>query len=223
MMKRIFLLSFCLIFILAGCLNESSSKKELDYDQTKKMVVDILQTDEGKKVLREIIADDKMKQHLIMDSDTVQQSMTKILDTKASTTMWQRLFEDPEFVKTYQASMEDEQKELFKSLMYDATFQKQLLDVLQNPEMTNQTLTVLKSQQFRKHLEETIQETLDTPLFQSKIQHLLLEAAEKTQEENEKEDSKEEETETKDKKEDEQEEEDESESKEEKGEKEEEA
>ena len=114
MMKRIFLLSFCLIFILAGCLNENSSKKELDYDQTKKMVVDILQTDEGKKVLREIIADDKMKQHLIMDSDTVQQSMTKILDTKASTTMWQRLFEDPEFVKAYQASMEDEQKELFK-------------------------------------------------------------------------------------------------------------
>lgn len=202
MMKRIFLLSFCLIFILAGCLNENSSKKELDYDQTKKMVVDILQTDEGKKVLREIIADDKMKQHLIMDSDTVQQSMTKILDTKESTTMWQRLFEDPEFVKAYQASMEDEQKELFKSLMYDATFQKQLLDVLQNPEMTNQTLTVLKSQQFRKHLEETIQETLDTPLFQSKIQHLLLEAAEKTQEENEKEANKEEEekSETKEKK-----------------------
>lgn len=166
------------------------------------MVVDILQTDEGKKVLREIIADDKMKQHLIMDSDTVQQSMTKILDTKESTTMWQRLFEDPEFVKAYQASMEDEQKELFKSLMYDATFQKQLLDVLQNPEMTNQTLTVLKSQQFRKHLEETIQETLDTPLFQSKIQHLLLEAAEKTQEENEKEANKEEEekSETKEKK-----------------------
>lgn len=196
-MKRIYLLSFCLIFVLAGCLNESSSKKELDYDQTKKMVVDILQTDEGKKVLREIITDDKMKQHLIMDSDTVQQSMTKILDTKASTSMWQRLFEDPEFVKTYQESMEDEQKELFKSLMYDATFQKQLLDVLQNPEMTNQTLAVLKSQQFRKHLEETIQETLETPLFQSKIQHLLLEAAEKTQEENEKEDNKEEEKEEK--------------------------
>src|SRR5699024_10261182 len=73
----------------------------------------------------------------------------------------------------------DEQKELFKSLMHDAAFQNQMLDLLQNPEISNQMLIVLKGQQFREHLEETIQETLETPLFQSKIQHLLLEAAKK--------------------------------------------
>lgn len=178
-MKRTFLIVFSLIFILTGCLNDASSDKELDYDQTKKMVVDILQTDEGKKVLQEIIADDKMKQHLIMESDVVENSIKKMFASKTSTEMWKQLFEDPSFVKSYQKSMEDEQKDLFKSLMYDAAFQKQMLNLLQNPEMSEQTLTVLKGHQFRKHLEETIQETLDTPLFQSKIQHLLLEAAEK--------------------------------------------
>src|SRR5699024_319613 len=67
----------------------------------------------------------------------------------------------------------------------------QMLDLLQNPEITNQMLIVLKGQQFREHLEKTIQETIETPLFQSKIQHLLLEAAEKQQsEEDKKENSK---------------------------------
>src|SRR5699024_2093068 len=163
------------------CLNETSTKKELDYDQTKKMVVDILQTDEGKKVLQEIITDDKMKQHVIMDSDVVEQSIKDTSGSKESADMWKELFDDPSFVETYQKSMNDEQKKLVKSLMHDAAFQNQLLDLLQNPEISNQMLIVLKSKQFREHLEETIQETLETPLFQSKIQQLLLEAAEKEQ------------------------------------------
>src|SRR5699024_4447959 len=180
-MKRAILLGLFAIFILTGCLNETSSKKELDYDQTKKMVVDILQTDEGKKVLHEIITDDKMKQHLIMDSDVVEQSIKDTFGSEESANMWKELFEDPSFVETYQKSMNDEQKELFKSLMHDAAFQNKMLDLLQNPEISNQMLIVLKGQQFREHLEETIQETLETPHFQSKIQHLLLEAAEKEQ------------------------------------------
>src|SRR5699024_1067434 len=92
--------------------------------------------------------------------------------------MWKELFEDPSFVETYQKSMNDEQKELFKSLMHDAAFQNQMLDLLQNPEISNQMLIVLKGQQFREHLEETIQETLETPLFQSNIKKLVLEGTE---------------------------------------------
>jgi len=191
-MKRAILLGLFAIFILTGCLNETSSKKELDYDQTKKMVVDILQTDEGKKVLQEIITDDKMKQHLIMDSDVVEQSIKDTFESKESANMWKELFEDPAFVESYQKSMNDEQKKLFKSLMHDATFQNQMLDLLQNPEITNQMLIVLKGQQFREHLEKTIQETIETPLFQSKIQHLLLEAAKKQQTEEDKKEDKQE-------------------------------
>src|SRR5690625_928679 len=186
-MKRIYLLFF-IMFLLAGCLNDSAAEQELDYDQTKKMVIDILHTDEGEKALQEIIAKDKMKQHLIMDSDVVKESITDTLGSKASVDMWKDLFEEPSFVESYQKSMADEQKKLFKSLMNDASFQKQMLNLLENPEMRKQTLTVLKGQQFREHLEDTIQETIEAPLFQAKVQELLLKAAEeKRQEEKDKE------------------------------------
>lgn len=186
-MIRVYLvLLICIITMInVGCSNNTASK-ELDYDQTKKMVVDILQTDEGKKALQEIIADDKMKQHLIMESDVVKESITQALVSEKGAEMWQKLFEDPSFVESFNTSIADEQKKLIKSLMHDAEFQKNMLELLQNPEISNQTLSLMKSQQFRGHLEETIQQTLETPLFQAKIQQLLLKAAEKKKQEEEK-------------------------------------
>lgn len=184
-MTRFYLLPFIIILtmFIASCGNNQQAQKESDYDQTKNMVVDILRTDEGKKALQEIISEDAMKQHLIMDSDVVKESITEALVSDKGAEMWKKLFEDPSFVESFNKSISEEQKKLFKHLMNDAEFQKQMLELLQNPEMANQTLAMLKSQQFRSHLEETIQQTIDSPLYQAKIQEILLKAAEKTQSE----------------------------------------
>ncbi len=182
-MIRYFLIAtiWTVTIFLAGCGNNSAAKQDLDYDQTKKMVVDILQTEDGKKALQDIITDDKMKQHLIMETDVVKESVTQALVSEKGAEMWQKLFDDPTFVESFNQSMAEEQKKLFKSLMNDSEFQKQMLELLQDPEMSKQTLSVLKSQQFREHLEETIQQTLDTPTFQARMQDIILKAAEKKQ------------------------------------------
>ncbi|MEN2769068.1 spore germination lipoprotein GerD [Ornithinibacillus xuwenensis] len=178
-MQRVFYLSFIgvLLLLMSACGGEAATK-ETDYDTTKKMVVDILQTEDGKKALGEILADEKMQQQLVIDSAAVKQSINETLTSDKGTEMWKKLFEDPKFVESYYKSIEEDQKKLMKSLMSDAEYQKQMLDILQNPEMTEQTLQTLKSQQFRAHLEETIQQTLESPLFQAKIQEILLKAAE---------------------------------------------
>jgi spore germination protein D len=178
-MQRVFYLSFIgvLLLLMSACGGEAATK-ETDYDTTKKMVVDILQTEDGKKALGEILADEKMQQQLVIDSAAVKQSINETLTSDKGTEMWKKLFEDPKFVESYYKSIEEDQKKLMKSLMSDAEYQKQMLDLLQNPEMTEQTLQTLKSQQFRAHLEETIQQTLESPLFQAKIQEILLKAAE---------------------------------------------
>ena len=182
MIRFIFLFIISTVmFIMAGCGANNEASQDTDYDQTKKMVVDILQTDDGKKALQEIITDDNMKQHLVMESDTVKEAITEALVSDKGAQMWQKLFEDPDFVKSFQESMEDEQKKLYKSLMNDSDYQEQMLDLLQNPEISDQTLKLMKSQQYRAHLEETIQQTLETPTFQAKMQEVLLKAAEKQQ------------------------------------------
>lgn len=145
------------------------------------MVVDILQTDDGKKALEEIMADEKMRQHLIIQSDIVKETINEVLISEKGAEMWGKLFKDPTFVQDFAKSMEDSHEELLKSLMNDADFQKQMIEILQNPEINEQMLTLMKSQQFRAHLQETIQQTLETPLFQAQMAEILLKAAEKQQ------------------------------------------
>lgn len=50
-MKRMLLVlvSSLLFTVLVACAQGKEAKSELDYDQTKKMIVDILKTDQGKK------------------------------------------------------------------------------------------------------------------------------------------------------------------------------
>ena len=47
----VFLITFLSLLIITGCAPQQETAKEIDYDQTKKMVVDILKTDEGKKAM----------------------------------------------------------------------------------------------------------------------------------------------------------------------------
>lgn len=167
------------ILIASACTEDVKSGKETDYDATKKMVVDILQTEDGKKALKELMTDEEMKKELIIDSDIVKNTIDQTLISEKGQEMWSKLFEDPTFVENFAKSISEEQKKLMKGLMNDAEFQKQMLELLQDPEMNKQMLGLMKSQEFRSHLEETIQQTLETPLFQAKITEILLKAAEK--------------------------------------------
>ncbi|MFD2043133.1 spore germination lipoprotein GerD [Ornithinibacillus salinisoli] len=178
MLRIVYLFVFGMLLFLGACGGESANK-ETDYDATKKMVVDILQTEDGKKALGEILADEKMQERLVIESNAVKQAINETLTSDKGKEMWKKLFEDPKFVETYVKSIEEDQKKLMTDLLKDSEYQKQMLDLLQNPEMTDQMLQTLKSQQFRSHLEETIQQTFESPLFQAKIQDILLKAAEK--------------------------------------------
>ncbi|MEC2075472.1 spore germination lipoprotein GerD [Metabacillus fastidiosus] len=176
MISSIYLLSI----ILYGCAPQESSGGQTDYDQTKKMVVDILKTDDGKKALQEIMKDEKLKHELVMDQKVVTETIQATLTSEKGKEFWKTLFEDPKFVESYAKSMKEEHEKVIKDLMKDPEYQAMLIELFQNPEMEKATLTVLKSKDFRKHLQEVITETLTSPLFKAKIQETLLKAAEET-------------------------------------------
>lgn len=181
-MKRMTFIAMISLFVLlitSACTEDAKSRNETDYDTTKKMVVDILQTEDGKKALKELMTGEEMKQELVIESDVVKNTIDQALMSEKGKEMWSTLFKDATFVENFAKSISEEHKKLMKSLMNDAEFQEQMLELLQDPEMNKQMLGLMKSQEFRSHLEETIQETLETPLFQAKITEILLKAAEK--------------------------------------------
>lgn len=183
-MKRIRLpFILCLmLFISTGCLKDTADPSEHSYDTTKKMVIDIIQTDEGKKALMDVLSDDEMESVLILDNDVVKDTIADVLNSEDGVDTWTNYFSDPMFAQEFASSMEENHKGLLNNLMTDADFQKYFLDVLKNTEVSEQMIGALKSQPFREYLEETIEDALNSPSFQSKMTDTLLKAAEKQKE-----------------------------------------
>ncbi|XXM71671.1 spore germination lipoprotein GerD [Lysinibacillus sphaericus] len=180
-MKRysfLFLLPMLLLAACGGGGDTGSSK--MDYEETKKMVVDILKTDDGKKAIQEVMSDEKMKSELIMDQKVVKDTITKTLTSEKGTEFWKKSFEDPKFAETMAKSMKDGNEKLLKDLMKDPEYQGMMLDLMKDPEFQKELTEALKSKEFREHLQKVILETFESPLFKAKMQDILLKAAEES-------------------------------------------
>lgn len=174
---RILLPVLVLVF-LAACNGSSGASEQADYDTTKKMMVDILKSDDGKKAMTEVLSDEEMQQSMALESEVVSQAVQQTLISEEGKAFWSKLFSDPAFVQEFSKVLEDQQKELMKGLMKDAEYQKLMIDIYKNPEMMEQMVTVMQGQKFKAHLETTIEETLNSPVFQAKMTETLLKAAE---------------------------------------------
>lgn len=186
-MLRAIFISFAVftVITMSACSDQNAAADKTDYDTTKKMVLDILQTEEGEKALQELMADENMKQQLVIQDDSVKKAVNNALVSDEGKKVWKTLFNDPQFVNNYAKSMAEQHKKVMKELMNDSDYQKQMLSLLKNPEISEEMLDVMKGRQFRSHLEDTIQETLETPTFQAKMRQTLLEAAEKQEDKEE--------------------------------------
>lgn len=172
----LFLAGLFSILLMGGC-GQVEMEAKADYDETKKMVVDILKTDDGKKALQEVLSDDSMKEKIIMDQQVVTETIQTTLTSDKSAEFWKKSFEDPKFAETMAKSMKDEHAELLKSLMKDPEYKGMLLEVIKDPEVEKEVTDILKSKEYREHLQKVITETFESPLFQAKIQDILLKAA----------------------------------------------
>lgn len=181
-MKRIpfILLSFLLFLTVAACAQENdSAQAELDYDQTKKMIIDILKTDQGKNAIQDVLMDEKMKQALILDETVVKQTIQDTMTSEEGQKFWENLFKDPQFSAAFAKSVQKEQGELMKVLLKDPQYQAGVIEILKNPEVEKQMLEVMKSKEYRLHLQQMLNETAENPLFQTKMIDVISKAIEK--------------------------------------------
>lgn len=172
--KRVLLL---LLFIasLTGCSSsDTSGGGQMDYDQTKKMVVDILKTDDGKKAIQDVMADDKMKEKLVMDQNVVTNTIQQTLTSDKAINFWKKAFSDAKFAEGVAKNMKAENQQLLKSLMNDPEYRNMMVEVFKEPEIQKEMTDALKSKNYRSHLQSIITETMDSPLFKAKMEQMLI-------------------------------------------------
>src|SRR5690625_3201096 len=99
MLRKTLTVWMILLFIISACNNNQSAQKGGDYEEIKKMVIDILQTEDGKKAFQKLATDEEVKKHLVIESDVVQETLQEVLTNEEGEKMWVKLFQDPTFAK----------------------------------------------------------------------------------------------------------------------------
>lgn len=172
------LLLLLITALLTSCgSNEISGVGQLDYDQTKKMVVDILKTDDGKKAIQDVMSDDKMKEKLVMEQSVVSDTIQQTLTSDKATEFWKKTFNDSKFAQGVAKNMRSENEKLLKELMNDPEYRSMMIEVFKEPEIQKMMGDSLKSKEYREELQKVITETMESPLFKVKMEEILLKAA----------------------------------------------
>ena len=170
----------CLPIVLSallatGCAPQQSAPT---YDETKKMMTDALQTEDGKKAIRQMFSDPEFKELLILEQSDVKKTIEGTLLSSKGEDFWKKAFEDPKFTESIAKSMKDQQQDVMKQLMSDPSFQKELEAFFGQPDMQKQMETAMQSANMKKHLEKVVGDTISSPLMQTKWQELILKAGE---------------------------------------------
>ncbi len=161
------------ILLLTSCATPQTPPS---FDDMKKMMTDALQTEDGKKALRQILAEEDFRELLILEQAEVKKSIEETLLSEDGNAFWKKTFDDPTFTEKIAKSMKDQQQEVMKQLMDDATFQKQLEAFFGQPDMQKQLESVIKSATMKEQYEKVIEETINSPLLQTKWEKLIKEA-----------------------------------------------
>ena len=167
----------CSIALASGCSEGSDETNADSYSDEKKMIVDVLKTNEGKKAIQEALADEKVKAKLIMDEDTVKKTIEKTLTSKEEMQFWKDAFNDPKFVKALAKGMKSSHTDILKDLMKDPDYISRLTDILKSSDMQKEFVSILKEKDVRKEIKSLVTETLENPLYQDQISEILLKAA----------------------------------------------
>ena len=145
----------------------------------KKMIVDILKTDDGKKAIQEVLSDQGVKSELIMNQDIVTKTVEKTLTSKAGKKFWEEAFKDPKFTAAYAKSLKTEHKQLMKELTKDADYRAMIIDIMKEPDLKKEFTELVKTKEMRKIYKDLILETGQSPLVEAKMEELLTKAATK--------------------------------------------
>lgn len=170
-------ISCCCIALASGCSEGKEETNADSYSDEKKMMVDLLKTDEGKKAIQEVLSEEDVKTELIMDEDTVTKTIEKTLTSKEEMQFWKDAFSDPDFVKALAKGMKSSHINILKDLMKDPEYLSRLTDVLKSADMQDEFISILKEKDVRKEIKTLVTETLENPLYQEQISEILLKAA----------------------------------------------
>ena len=172
------------LFTLTSCSETNTESSEENYSETKKIIVDVLKSDEGKKAIEDVLQDESVKTELIMNQEDISNTIETTLTSDKEKKFWENAFKDPKFVKSLANGLESSHKQILKDLMTDPEYMALLTNVLKDSDMRKEFTEIMQGKDYRKELQSVLTEVIDSPLYKAKIEDILLKAADEKSKEN---------------------------------------
>lgn len=176
-MALIRIISFIMVLFLLTSCSPPKESESVDYQKTKEIVLDVLQTQEGKQAFQKMMTDPQLKEQIMLDAKEIEQSMTKAMTNPKAQEGLGKLLAKPDVAASFSKATQKEMQNLFKVLMKDPEYQKSMMDIIKDPEFSKMILQLMKSQENRKETMKLIEEAMKSPNFQQKLMKLIQESA----------------------------------------------
>lgn len=162
-----------IFFLLTSCSTSSGSEAQGDYPKVKEITLDVLHTEEGKKVLLDLMSESDFKHHLMTKDVDLEQIILKSISDKKTQKDWQKILSEESVATKISKVTESQQKQMLKTLMKDPEYQKMMLDILKDPQFSLHLVELMKSPTYRKEAMKIMEEALQTPNFQEKLKQIM--------------------------------------------------
>lgn len=179
MWRTCWLASVCigLSLCVTGCgMEAASTGTHLNYKETKTMVLDILKTEAGQKVIAQA---QPIKSSGVLqgkDGELIRTAVKDVMtDPKYPNTL-KTIMTDPKFAASFAKAIEKDQRTLFKTMLTDPEYQTLLLGVMKDKEFEQLLIEVLRGKTYRTEAMKIFQEALKLPAFQLELMKLLVKA-----------------------------------------------
>jgi len=149
-----------------------------DYKELKQMVIDILQTEDGKKAIQESLNDPTIKKKMIFEEGEVKQIIQTELLSAENQTELKKMFEDPKFASKLGKTLKQENEKLLKDLMKDPEYRAMMLEIMQDQAFEKMILDLMKSTTYRKQMMTVMKESFESPMFKEDLLKLMEKANE---------------------------------------------
>ena len=184
-MKR-FLIGAALaaMFLMASCGQEHQSSSQVNYNEVKSMVVDILKTEDGQKAIQEAAQKSTETQTHVMQilatgqGQQLQMAVKEVMSDPAYAAALKETMIDPRFAGDFAKAITKENTELHKKLIKDPEYQQAMIDIFKDPQIQAMILQTMKSNEYRQQVMSIMKDAIQSPLFQQELLKLMEKALE---------------------------------------------
>jgi len=170
--------------LLTSCGQDQQQTAQVNYNEVKTMVVDILKTEDGQKAIQEASRDVEaadFQQLQILNTGQGQQlqlAVKEVMSDPAYSSALKEAMIDPKFAGDFARAITLENKQIQKELIKDPEYQQALIDIFQDPQIQAMILQTMKSSEYRQQIITIMKESIETPLFQQDLLRLMERALE---------------------------------------------